>query len=110
MPKLAYIRDTQGEETIPLSQVPSLPIIGRGSRGRRVAPSTIYRWASRGVRGVQLEVLRVGGVLKTTESALRRFAAQLSGEPAGGGAGSSSAHKRAESGPARLAQRRQQGL
>lgn len=79
MPKLAYIRDTNGEETIPLSQVPDLAIIGRGSRGRRVAPSTIYRWASRGCRGVQLEVLAVGGVLKTTESAVRRFISRLSG-------------------------------
>src|SRR5215218_1301050 len=82
MPKLAYIRDTNGEETIPLSQVPYLPIIGRGSRGRRVAPSTIYRWASRGCRGVQLEVIRVGGVLKTTASAVSRFAERLSVCPA----------------------------
>ena len=81
MPKLAYIGDPGNEETIPLSQVPDLPIIGRGSRGRRVAPSTIYRWASRGCRGVQLEVIRVGGVLKTTPSAVRRFANRLSGIP-----------------------------
>lgn len=79
MPKLVYLRSTEGEEMIPLSQVPDLPIIGRGSRGRRVAPSTIYRWASRGCKGVQLEVLRVGGVLKTTPSAVRRFTERLSG-------------------------------
>jgi hypothetical protein len=79
MPKLVYIRNTEGEVTIPLSQVPELPIIGRGSRGRRVAPSTIYRWPSRGCRGIELEVLRVGGVLKTTEGAVRRFAERLSG-------------------------------
>jgi hypothetical protein len=82
MPKLTYLVDSRGEETIPLSQVPDLPIIGRGTRGRRVAPSTIYRWASRGCRGVQLEVIRVGGVLKTTVSAVERFAHRLSGLPA----------------------------
>src|SRR4051812_6773918 len=79
VPKLLYIREIDGEETIPLSQVPDLPLIGRGSRGRRVAPSTIYRWASRGCRGIQLEVIRVGGVLKTTEGAVRRFTDRLSG-------------------------------
>src|SRR5687767_13177755 len=82
MPKLRYLCDAGGEEMIPLSQVPHLPIIGRGSRGKRVAPSTIYRWAARGCRGVQLEVLRVGGVLKTTESAVQRFTRRLSGHDA----------------------------
>jgi hypothetical protein len=82
MPKLRYICDAGVEEMIPLSQVPHLPIIGRGSRGKRVAPSTIYRWASRGCRGVQLEVLRVGGVLKTTQSAVERFTRRLCGQDA----------------------------
>lgn len=74
-----YLREIGDEETIPLSQIPDLPIVGRGSRNRRVAPSTIYRWASPGCRGVQLEVVRVGGVLKTTESAVHRFTSRLSG-------------------------------
>jgi hypothetical protein len=77
MGKLLYLHDDIDEETIPLSQVPDLPIIGRGSRGQRVAASTIYRWASRGCHGVRLEVIRVGGVLKTTHSAIRRFTIRL---------------------------------
>jgi len=40
--------------------------------------STIYRWAQRGIRGVKLETLRLGGGLVTSVEALQRFAERLS--------------------------------
>jgi len=42
-------------------------------RGKRIHISTIYRWAHRGVGGVRLETLRVGGRLCTSAEALQRF-------------------------------------
>jgi Protein of unknown function (DUF1580) len=42
-------------------------------KGRKVHYSTIFRWASKGVRGRTLETLLVGGVRFTTMEALGRF-------------------------------------
>ena len=47
-------------------------------RGRRPHVSTLYRWASAGVRGVRLETMRVGGTLCTSLEALQRFCERLS--------------------------------
>ena len=47
--------------------------------GKRPHIATLYRWAQSGVRGVQLEVLRVGGTLCTSVEALQRFAERCSG-------------------------------
>ncbi len=42
--------------------------------GKRVHPSTVFRWIRRGVRGgVRLESVMVGRRLCTTEAALNRF-------------------------------------
>ena len=48
-----------------------LPRISRS--GKPVHFSTIYRWATRGVGGVRLEVAKIGGRLVTTTEALERF-------------------------------------
>lgn len=45
--------------------------------GRRVHPSTIWRWASRGTKGVRLEALRLGGRWVTSVEALERFGRAL---------------------------------
>ncbi len=37
--------------------------------------STMHRWRQRGIRGVQLEAVLVGGVWHTSREALRRFIA-----------------------------------
>lgn len=59
----------------PLSEAPGhLP---RGRRGRRIHISTTFRWAQRGLRGVRLETIRIGGALYTSDEALQRFAEQL---------------------------------
>ena len=64
---------------IPLREVPDhLP---RLRRGKRVHISTIHRWATRGVRGVVLETVRVGGTLCTTPEMLAGFLVVQSGVP-----------------------------
>ena len=54
-------------------------------QGRPTNISTLYRWASRGLRGVRLEVVRLGGATYTTVEALQRFADRLTraSSPAG---------------------------
>ena len=39
--------------------------------------SAAYRWCQRGLRGVKLETIRVGGALITSREAVQRFANQL---------------------------------
>ncbi len=50
-------------------------------RGKRIHSSTLYRWASRGVRGVVLETARIGGSTVTSAEALQRFVDSLSRPP-----------------------------
>lgn len=45
----------------------------RRRAGRPVHPSTLYRWAAEGLRGVRLETIQVGGTLCTSIEALQRF-------------------------------------
>lgn len=62
--------DMSAESLVPLSKAAGwVP----PTRGRRVHPSTLWRWAERGVRGVNLEVVRVGGTVMTSQDALTRF-------------------------------------
>ncbi|MFO0905695.1 MAG: DUF1580 domain-containing protein [Pirellulales bacterium] len=51
--------------------------LGRRRGGKRTHSSTLARWARKGLRGVKLEVVRMGGVLCTSEAALLRFFAAL---------------------------------
>lgn len=67
------------ETLIPLAEVPRrLP--PRPS-GRMIHISAVYRWVQRGVRGVRLEAIRVGGTTYTSIEALQRFAACSSSVP-----------------------------
>jgi hypothetical protein len=43
--------------------------------------STLYRWAQRGVKGVRLETVVVGGRRYTSVEALQRFAQRLTADP-----------------------------
>lgn len=65
-----------GHETlIPIREVPRrLP---PRPNGKRVHVSACYRWIQRGVRGVRLEAVRIGGSTYTSIEALQRFADQL---------------------------------
>jgi len=47
-------------------------------RGKRPHIATLYRWAQRGVRGIRLETIQVGGTLCTSLEALQRFFDRLS--------------------------------
>lgn len=76
--------DLTGETVISFAAAASrLP---RFCAGRPVAPSTLTRWATRGVRGpggrrVRLEAARCGGRWVTSVEALARFAAALTPAP-----------------------------
>ncbi len=51
--------------------------------GRDVHVATLYRWAQRGVRGVRLKILKVGGTKCTSLEALQRFFERLGARAAG---------------------------
>jgi hypothetical protein len=73
---------TQNDEAlIPLREVVRLDFLPRLRRGRPISVSAAHRWASKGVRGVRLEVWRVGGTRCTTISALKRFFETLAKAP-----------------------------
>src|SRR5436853_358752 len=46
---------------------------------RPVAPSTLWRWATVGLRGIKLETTTIGGTTCTSDNALRQFFSALSG-------------------------------
>lgn len=57
--------------------------VQRVVRGRRIHNSTAYRWALRGLRGIRLPTVRIGGRLYTSESAFSWWATELSDEIVG---------------------------
>ena len=64
--------DIANEQLIPIRDVPKhLP---RRASGRRVHISAVFRWISRGVGGVRLEAIKIGGTTYTSVEALQAFA------------------------------------
>src|SRR5437016_5027474 len=61
------------EPLIALAEVPAQRFMPRRRQGRKLNVATVYRWAQQGVRGVRLEVVRVGGTLCTSRAALLDF-------------------------------------
>lgn len=53
-------------------------------KGSRPSYSTFWRWWNRGIRGVRLETVLVGGKRYTTAAAMQRFAEALSGREQAG--------------------------
>lgn len=49
----------------------------------RPSPSTVWRYASRGVRGVKLETIRLGGKVFTSRQAIGRMVAALNSDVPG---------------------------
>ncbi len=49
--------------------------------GKRPHSSTIWRWARKGLRGIKLEVRRIGGRFVTSREALERFSQRLAEIP-----------------------------
>ena len=69
--------DFQRETLLGLSEAArTLP---RGRNGKRLHVSTLHRWVGRGLRGVVLETIRVGGRRYTSTQALQRFFDRLGG-------------------------------
>lgn len=70
----------QREQMIPLQEAPKhLP---RRAGGKRIHVSACYRWITRGVRGVVLESVKIGGGIFTSIEAIERFIGRLSGNGA----------------------------
>lgn len=68
--------DIHNETLISIREAPRhLP---RRQTGKRVHISAVYRWLKRGVRGVCLESVSIGGTTYTSKEALQRFADRLS--------------------------------
>lgn len=63
------------ERLLTLDEAARLRPAGRSGRPAHV--STIYRWVARGIRGVRLEAIRIGGRLYTSMEALQQFAERL---------------------------------
>ncbi len=73
--------DPLSEEIRPLAEwARRLPPL---RRGRPVHVSTLWRWAMRGLRGIRLETVLVGGARVTSADALRRFFANTGTSPMG---------------------------
>jgi hypothetical protein len=70
--------DIQKEELLTLAMASRQSLLPKRRNGKRPHVATLYRWAQRGVRGVRLETIRVGGTLCTTVSAIQRFCDALS--------------------------------
>lgn len=64
--------DIGNEQLVSLRDVPKL--LPTRPNGKRVHISAVYRWTQRGVRGVRLEMIRIGGTAYTSREALQRFA------------------------------------
>src|SRR5687767_11665175 len=64
---------------IRLADVPRVAWLPRRREGKRLGLSTVHRWAQRGLGGVVLRTIRVGGVLCTSERWLWDFFTALSG-------------------------------
>lgn len=63
--------DFTQEHVLPLEEAAKRVPRRRGNRP--VHPTTLYRWANDGLRGVHLETIQVGGTLCTSLEALQRF-------------------------------------
>ena len=68
--------DIQREQLVGLGEVPQ--VLAALRRGRKIHLSTAHRWASKGLRGVRLETLRMGGSRVTSIEALQRFFERVS--------------------------------
>jgi hypothetical protein len=65
--------DINAEELLELSKV---PVNLERRTGKRLNVSTVYRWINRGIAGIQLETILVGGCRYTSAEALNRFFSQ----------------------------------
>jgi hypothetical protein len=65
--------DIHKEELLELSKVPAN--LERRT-GKKLNASTVYRWTNRGIAGIKLETILIGGTRYTSAEALNRFFTQ----------------------------------
>lgn len=70
--------DISRESLLSLREAARLRPLGRSGRPTHV--SSVYRWISRGIRGIRLEAIRLGGMTLTSREALQRFAERLTAQ------------------------------
>jgi len=63
--------DPLTEELLSMKDAAALLPKRRG--GAKVSLTSLWRWSTRGAKGVRLETVRVGSSVYTTRAALRRF-------------------------------------
>jgi hypothetical protein len=68
--------DISREQPIPFTQAAAH--VPRRRQGRKTSVATLYRWSTRGLHGIQLESIQVGGTRCTSLGALQRFFDRLS--------------------------------
>jgi hypothetical protein len=67
--------DSNKEDVITLTEAAQL--IPRRRGGKKCDPSCIYRWTSRGIKGIRLEFVQIGGTRCTSRQALARWFSKL---------------------------------
>lgn len=70
--------DLRTEEVFSLNEAAKKNLLPARRAGKRPNVATFYRWAQRGVRGVVLETIQVGGTKCTSAEAIQRFCERLS--------------------------------
>ena len=65
--------DVSKEQPISLTNATKLKLFPERRNGKRPAVTTLWRWATKGCRGVKLETIRIGETLCTSAEALQRF-------------------------------------
>ena len=65
--------DIRSEEIFSLTAATKLPCFSNRRSGKRINVSTLWRWATLGVRGIKLETIMAGGSRATSLEAIERF-------------------------------------
>ena len=63
--------DVFAENLLTFSEVTK--ILPKRRTGKKTHVCTIYRWATRGLRGIRLETTQIGGSMCTSKEAIQRF-------------------------------------
>ena len=71
------------EELVSLTDAAKL--LPKRRRGRKPSFCCLWRWSTRGCRGVVLESIRIGGTICTSVQALQRFFDALTAQDSGHG-------------------------
>jgi hypothetical protein len=64
--------DIHEETVIPVREIPAR-IPDNPRTGKKVNLATVFRWSQRGVRGIKLETILIGGTRHSSLEALQRF-------------------------------------